>query len=98
MEYGPGTTLVHLNATPEVIRSRMKKDPHQRAILQDKDVEYVLDRFSKAFHDSVYYNLVEIDTSNAIPDEVLDEWVDKMDPFWTDIDRLRLLTHRKATK
>ena len=98
MEYGPGTTLVHLKATPEVIRKRMKADPHQRGILQDEDVEYVLDRFAQAYHDSPYYNPVEIDTGTANPDEVLAEWVDKMDPFWTEIDRLRLLTHRKAAK
>ena len=98
MEFGPGTTLVHLKATPEVIRKRMKDDPHQRGILQDKDVEYVLDRFAQAYQDSPYYNPVEIDTSTATPEEVLEEWVEKMDPFWSEIDRLRLLTHRKPSR
>lgn len=96
MEFGPGTTLVHLKAAPEVIRKRMKEDPHARGILQDEDVECVLDRFGQAYHDSPYFNGVEIDTSTATPEEVLAEWVDKMDPFWTEIDRLRLLTHRKG--
>ena len=97
LEYGPGTTVVHLKATPEVIRKRMQEDPHQRGVVQDKDVETVLERFAEAYADAVYFNLVELDTTAATPDETLVEWVEKMDPFWTDIDRMRLLTHGKAS-
>ena len=95
MKFGPGTTLVHLKTSPEVIRRRMKANPHDRGVLQDKDVEYVLERFQEAYDDNVYYNRLELDTTMATPEESLAEWVEKMDTFWTDVDRLRLLTHRR---
>ena len=96
MESGAGTTVVYLKATPEVIRRRMKENPHHRAVLQAKDVEYVLDRFAEGYENAVYFNRVELDTTTVTPQETLAEWVEKMDPFWTDIDRMRLLTHGKA--
>ena len=95
LRLGPGTTVVHLKATPETIRRRMKADPHVRGVLQDADVEYVLQRFQEEYDRAVYFNRLELDTTDATPDETLAEWVRKMDPFWTEIDRLRLLTHRK---
>ena len=73
----------------------MKADPHVRGVLQDADVEYVLQRFQEEYDRAVYFNRLELDTTDATPDETLAEWVRKMDPFWTEIDRLRLLTHRK---
>ena len=86
--------MVHLKATPETIRRRMKAGPHVRGVLQDADVEYVLQRFQEEYDRAVYFNRLELDTTDATPDETLAEWVRKMDPFWTEIDRLRLLTHR----
>ena len=98
MRFGPGTTLVHLKASPDVIRNRMKEDPHPRGVLQDKDVEYVLEQFQAAYNHYVFFNRLELDTTTETSDETLAEWVEKMDTFWTEIDRLRLLTHRPAQK
>ena len=95
MQFGSGTTLVHLRASPEVIRRRMDVDPHPRAVLQAKDVEYVLERFQAEYERAVYFNRIELDTSTASVEDTLVEWVEKMDPYWTEIDRLRLLTHRR---
>ena len=79
MEFGPGTTLVHLKATPDVIRSRMRENPHHNAVLQEKDVEYVLQRFQEEYGNAVYFNRMELDTSSATVEESLAEWVEKMD-------------------
>ena len=38
MEFGPGTTLVHLSATPDVIKNRMRKNRHHNGLLQEKDI------------------------------------------------------------
>jgi hypothetical protein len=91
---GPGTTLVHLKASPEVIRKRMRENPHQRGVLREKDIEYVLQHFQAGYDNAVYYNRFELDTTTATVEETLEEWVEKMDPYWTEFDRLRMLTHR----
>ena len=83
MQFGSGTTLVHLRASPEVIRRRMDVDPHPRAVLQAKDVEYVLERFQAEYERAVYFNRIELDTSTASVEDTLAEWVEKMDPYWT---------------
>ena len=95
MQFGSRTTLVHFRASPEVIRHRMDADPHPRPVLQAKDVEYVLERFQAEYERAVYFNRIELDTSTASVEDTLVEWVEKMDPYWTEIDRLRLLTHRR---
>lgn len=93
MEFGPGTTVVHLKATPKVIKQRMETNPHVRPVVQYDDVEFVLQRFQEEYDRAVYFNKVELDTTESTPQETLTEWAQKMDPFWTEIDRLRLLTH-----
>ena len=86
MEFGPGTTVVHLKATPEVIRSRMRKGPRHNGVLQ---------RFREAYAAAVYFNRMELDTSLATPEETLADWAQGMEPYWTELDRLRMLTHSK---
>ena len=60
------------------------------------DVEYVLQRFQEEYDNAVYFNRMELDTSSAMEEESLAEWVEKMEPYWTDNDRLRMLTHRQG--
>ena len=86
---------MYLKASPEVIRKRMKENPHQTGVLQEKDVEYVLERFQEEYDNAVYFSRLELDTSSATVEETLEEWVAKMDPYWTEFDRLRMLTHRR---
>ena len=92
LELGPDTTVVHLKASPEVIRERMKENPHQNAVLQDKDVELVLQRFQEEYDDAVFFNRIELDTTSATVQETLAEWIEQMGPYWSELDRLRMLT------
>ncbi len=94
LELGPDTVIVHLKASPDVIRKRMKDAPHQGQVIDEKDVETVLQRFQEEYDNAVFFNRMEIDTSTATVQESLAEWVEKMEPFWMDADRLRMLTRR----
>ena len=47
MKHAPDTVLVHVKASPEVIRRRMKESPHKHPLVQEKDVEHVLERFEE---------------------------------------------------
>ena len=58
-------------------------------------MEYVLRRFQEEYENAVYFNRMELDTSSATVVESLAEWAEKMDPYWSEYDRLRLLTHRQ---
>jgi hypothetical protein len=95
LELGPETTLVHLKASPEVIRQRMKENPYPSAVVKDKDVELVLRRFQEEYDLAVFFNRIELDTTTATVEENLASWVEQMEPHWTELDRLRMLTHRQ---
>ena len=56
---------MHVKARPEVIRQRMREQPHARPVVPEADVELVLDRFAAAFAASTIANKLELDTSNA---------------------------------
>jgi hypothetical protein len=69
----------------------MKDDPHQNAVLREKDIEHVLQRFQEEFDKSLISNKFSIDTSTATVDESLAEFVEKIDPFLNDADRTCIL-------
>jgi hypothetical protein len=94
LELAPGTVHILLKCTPEVIRRRMKEDPHKNAVLQDKDVELVLQRFEEEYERSVIKNKFSIDTSTATVKECLAEFVEKIEPLLTAADRRRILVGR----
>ena len=41
MQHAPDTVLVLVRARPEVIAQRMREQPHERPVVQEKDIEYV---------------------------------------------------------
>ena len=94
LELGPETTLVHLKVSPDVVRKRMKDDPRPGSALQEKDVEHVIERFQEQYDDAIFFNRIELDTSSASVEATLEALVEQMDPYWTEFDRLRMLTHR----
>ena len=85
----PETVLVHVTASPEVIRRRMREQPHRRPVVQETDVELVLDRFAAAFSASKIANKLEIDTGNATVEESVHAMTEGLKPFLTDRDRDR---------
>ena len=91
LRHAPDTILVLVKASPDIIRKRMKAAPHRHSLLQDKDIETVLAKFDEQFGQSFIRQKVSIDTSNASVEQSLVEFVDKVEPFITQADRLRMM-------
>ena len=90
LERAPGAVLVLFKATPEVIAKRMKENPHTHQVVQEKDIEYVLQRFEEEFEASLIQKRIVLDTTTATAEETLAEFVEKYEPFHTNADLLRL--------
>ena len=98
LELAPNTVLVLCQASPEVIRSRMQENPHERGLLQDKDVELVVQRFEEEYEHSLMTKKFTVDTGNQTIEESLAEFVEKYDEFISEANRLRMLVHRAKQK
>ena len=48
LKTAPHTVSVLVKAEPDVIRRRMKESPHEDALVQDKDLEYVLQALKRS--------------------------------------------------
>ena len=93
MKYRPDTVLVLVRASAEVVRSRMRSAPHPDGVVRDEDIELVLQRFDEEFARSAIVNKFTLDTTESTPEETFEEFLCKMEQFWTEGDRLRMLTH-----
>jgi thymidylate kinase len=93
METAPDTVLVLLKASPEVIRQRKANNPHHREILKDTDVETVLRRFEEEYQRSGLRRRFMLDTTSVTIEETFQEFLRKMEPHFTQEDRLAMLTH-----
>jgi thymidylate kinase len=94
MRRAPDTVLILLKASPDVIARRMGEHPHPFGLVQEKDIEYVLQRFEEEFRWSLIRRQFVLDTTTATVEETLTEFVAKIRPLLSDSDRLRMLTHR----
>jgi hypothetical protein len=92
MHIAPDTVLVHLTATPEVIRARAKAEPRSTRV-RDEDIELILDRFAEEASLSLLRRRIAIDTSDSTPEETFAAFLAKIEPHLTTGDRLRLLAH-----
>ena len=90
IEFAPETVLVLIKASPEVIRRRMKKNPHTRQVIEDRDVELVLRRFQEAHEGSSIAQKITLDNSDSTPEETLAEFVTHVEPYLNDRDRARM--------
>ena len=43
IEQGPDTVIIHVKATADEIRRRMREAPHERGVIQEKDIEHILE-------------------------------------------------------
>ena len=66
------TILVNMTAKPDVIRARMKQDPHPYPLAKANEVEGLLAEFEKEFITSWITRKVTIDTSYVKPEQLLD--------------------------
>ena len=94
----PDVVLVLLKASPEVIARRMKANPHQNGALQEKDIEYVLQRFDEEYERSVIGRKFTLDTSTATVEETLEQFVKQIEPHLSEADWLRVHTHRSLQR
>jgi thymidylate kinase len=68
--------LVHLTAKPDVIKQRMKDDPHDYPIVPESDIEKVQAAFQEEFRKSFFKQKFQIDTSELNADSLLQEFLD----------------------
>ena len=95
MEHGPDTILMLVKASPEVVRKRMRDNPHPHGMLKDGDVEDVLAQFEDLYEKSnvgVLGRRFILDTSNATIEETMAEFVEKITPHLSRTDQLRIMT------
>ena len=88
------TVLILLKASPDVIAKRMRETPHKHQVLQEKDIEHVLQRFEEEYEQSLLDRKFVIDSTSATAEETLAEFVARIDPFLSQSDRLRMMTHQ----
>ena len=100
VELMPDMVLVLMTASPEVIRQRMREYSgpwstyHAKSLFQEKDVEFVLDRFQEEFDQSLIKRRFTLDTSSATVEQTLGEFVEKMEPYLTPRNRLDIASHQ----
>ena len=90
IEQGPDTVIVHVKASADVIRKRMRESPHERGVIEEKDIEHILERFQYHYGHSLLRYRFELDTTTATVEETMCEFVEKIEPFLSDRDRLRM--------
>jgi hypothetical protein len=86
------TVLVHLKASPEVIRQRMKEESREHGLVKDEDVEYILQRFEEESVRSFLRQKIQIDTTDLTPEQTLARFVEEIQPHLSEADRARILT------
>lgn len=86
------TVLVHVTADTDVIKQRMNDDPHENMLISEGDIEKVKTRFAELVEWSLLGQKIKVDNSGSIED-TLAEFVTKMEPHLTDLDRHRMKEH-----
>ena len=94
--FAPETVLVHVKASPQIIRMRMRDDPHPSEVIRESDIEFILKRFGDEVAKSTIRHKIAVDTSNASVDESIAEFSKLMEPHFTEIDRIRILRHSRS--
>ena len=94
VELMPDMMLVLMKASPEVILKRMRSNPHEKSLLQEKDVEFVLARFSEEFDNSLIDRRFTLDTTSATVEETLEEFRQQIEPYLTPKNQLRIFSNQ----
>lgn len=87
------TVLVHVIADSEVIRRRMKDDPHENHVIREADIDAVKNRFAELVAKSLIGKKITLDNSGALSDTVA-EFERKIEPYLSETDRSRMLAHQ----
>ncbi len=82
----PDIALIHVTASDEAIRERMRTNPHEYEIIKEADIPEIKRRFGEEVEKSVFTRTgksVVIDTTDKTPQESLDELLLLTDPLVT---------------
>ena len=82
----PDVVLIHVTASDEAIRERMKADPHEYEIIKEADIPEIKRRFEEEVEKSILTKTrkkVVIDTTDKTPEESLDELLFVTEPLVT---------------
>ncbi len=94
LRFAPDVVLVHVKASAEVIERRMEESPRPSSPLKAEDIPAVLDQYEQSCERSLFRHKMTLDTSAASVVESVAEFAGKIEPFLTEADRSRILTHR----
>jgi hypothetical protein len=94
LRFATDVVLVHVKASADVIARRMREKPHDPALVRQRDIAKVLGLFEEACARSTFRHRITLDTSRASVAQTVGDFARKVEPFLTDTDRLRILTHR----
>ena len=72
----------------------MNDDPHPNSVLQEKDIPELLGRFEEWIDGSRLRQKIAIDTGGKTVDESLSEFVEKIEPHLTDVDKQSILIQK----
>jgi hypothetical protein len=89
----PQAALVLLEASPDVIRARMKANPHTPGVVPEKDIELVSRRFREEYERSLIPGKFTLDTTSATVEETMAEFKERIQPYLTHQDRMGLLAN-----
>ena len=97
MESGPDTILVLVKASPQVVRQRMRDNPHPHGMMKDEDVEDILAQFEDLYEKSnlgAQGKRFVLDTSNSTVEETMAEFAEKIGSLLSRSDQLRVMTRK----
>ena len=82
----PDVVLIHVTASDEAIRERMKASPHEYEIINEADIPEIKRRFEEEVEKSIFTKtrkMVVIDTTDKTPEQSLDELLLVTEPLVT---------------
>ncbi len=94
MAKAPDTVLILLKASAEVIAKRMRENPHPRSLVPERDIAYVLQQFEEEYQGTLIRRRFVLDTTTATVEETLSQFVAQIEPYLSEADCLRILTHQ----
>lgn len=94
LRFAPDVILVHVRASEDVIKRRMEDNPHPNSPVKAGDIPELLKRYEEACERSLFRHKITLDTSESSVEESVAEFARKVEPFLTETDRSRILTHR----
>ena len=86
------TVVLHVTADTDVIKQRMKDDPHENGIVKEGDIDKVKTRFEELVAWSLLGWKIQLDNSGAISD-TMQQFEQKIEPYLTNGDRSRITAH-----